>query len=57
MAGHFTDAEWTKIIAEPEADPAKFGRPEAAREGSLVQLLLRPASLAAGPATRRPWPG
>ena len=36
MAGHFSDAEWTKIITELEADPAKYGMPEGGREGSLV---------------------
>lgn len=36
MAGHFTDDEWTRIIAELEADPAKYGMPEGGREGSLV---------------------
>lgn len=36
MAGHFTDAEWVKINAELDANPAKYGMPEGGREGSLV---------------------
>ena len=36
MAGHFTEPEWTKINAELDAHPAKYGMPKGGREGSLV---------------------
>jgi len=36
MAGHFTDAEWQKIIHELEVDPSTYGMPEGGREASLV---------------------
>ena len=36
MAGRFRKADWEKILAALDDDPARFGMPEGGREGSLV---------------------
>lgn len=36
MAGRFSEAEWTEIIAKLEQEPTRFGFPEGGRERSLV---------------------
>ena len=50
MAGRFTKAQWTEIMALLDADPAAFGMPEGGREQSLVlaSFNIRKLSSAAG---------